>query len=192
MIGGAGGAAVSKMLAKGVEIAPETRFTYKLTQAAVISYQAPPPPVTPSLVAAAMVEPDLIGAVYFRDEAGKLTLLEPIKPELESASGQQWELAGATSPVRIQSGAKLLFVVRLANGIDPATFMLASLETKKDIRRLTPSPRGAPVAMRFNVTKFGESSYGLTPATDLPPGEYAFLRKDFSDSYCFGIDAAAR
>lgn len=40
-LGAAGGAFVSKLFGKGVEIAPETRFTYKLTQPAVINFQIP-------------------------------------------------------------------------------------------------------------------------------------------------------
>jgi hypothetical protein len=38
-VGAAGGAIGGKMLGKGVEIAPETRFSYKLTQPVVVAYQ---------------------------------------------------------------------------------------------------------------------------------------------------------
>jgi hypothetical protein len=38
-IGGVGGAIGGKMLSKGVEIAPETRFSYKLTQPVTVTYQ---------------------------------------------------------------------------------------------------------------------------------------------------------
>jgi hypothetical protein len=49
-VGGATGAGVGMLTGKGVEIAPETRFTYTLKQPAVINYQpavasAPPAPV---------------------------------------------------------------------------------------------------------------------------------------------------
>jgi hypothetical protein len=38
-VGAAGGAVGGKLLGKGVEIAPETRFSYKLTQPVVVTYQ---------------------------------------------------------------------------------------------------------------------------------------------------------
>jgi uncharacterized protein YcfJ len=40
-IGAAGGAVAGKLMGKAVEIAPETRFTYRLTQPVVINYQEP-------------------------------------------------------------------------------------------------------------------------------------------------------
>jgi len=41
-IGAAGGAVAGKLMGKAVEIAPETRFTYRLTQPLMINYQEPP------------------------------------------------------------------------------------------------------------------------------------------------------
>jgi hypothetical protein len=40
-IGAAGGAVAGKLMGKAVEIAPETRFTYRLMQPVVINYQEP-------------------------------------------------------------------------------------------------------------------------------------------------------
>jgi uncharacterized protein YcfJ len=40
-IGAAGGAVAGKVMGKAVEIAPETRFTYRLMQPVVINYQEP-------------------------------------------------------------------------------------------------------------------------------------------------------
>jgi hypothetical protein len=181
-IGGAGGAVASKLTAKPVVIPAETRFTYKLTQPTVINDPslaqafAPPPTRNAPPPAPAVVEPELIGAVYFRDESGQLI-------PLERAALQEKSVAGATSPVRLKSGQALMFVAKLANGIDPNTFVLSALETSGATRRI----KNVDSPILLNVTKFGESSYGLTPATDLPAGEYTFVRRDFSDSYCFSI-----
>ncbi len=253
-IGGAGGAVVSKLRAKPVVIPAETRFTYKLTQPAVINdpsfAQAQPPIAAPAPVSVptpapaqisigqssdqviaalgqpdkivdlgaqktyfypgkriyftdgkvssvltvealssspSVVEPELIGAVYFQDETGKLIPLERAEFQTKGGNRQYREVDGATSPVRVKSGQRMLFVVRLANGIDPNTFVLSMLETENGARRW----KNAGTAILFNVTKYGEASYGLTPVKDLPDGEYAFVRKDFSDSYCFGVSEGA-
>ena len=87
----------------------------------------------------------------------------------------------------------MLFVVRLPNGADPASFTLTPLDSKSDSRhtRQDPKNRNAPLGLSFKVTKVGPSSYGLTPASDLAPGEYAFSPSTSNDAYCFGVDPAA-
>jgi hypothetical protein len=99
-------------------------------------------------------------------------------------------MAGASSPARLKSGQKMLFVIRLANGIDPTTFSLFPLETKNGSRRTESDPgnKTAPLTLMFNVTRIGESSYGLAPLQDLAAGEYAFSPKNSDDAYCFGVD----
>jgi hypothetical protein len=148
-----------------------------------------------------VVEPELIGAVYFQNESGKLIPLERaefqtklVRPRgvKKARPQQQRELEGPASSVRLKSGEKMLFVVKLANGIDPNTLFLSVLETNEDKRRMKPSAEIKNVfkLVRFNVTKFGESSYGLTPDKDLADGEYAFIRSHGDDAYCFGVGAA--
>jgi len=236
-VGAAGGAVAGKLFGKAVEIAPETRFTYRLTQPVVVDSVVvassepadprprlqrapaptpqpaadpdPPPSVPPTAPPAppierqaplaepvnAAPEPDLIGVLYFQNQFGTLQSLEQnrgIPRRRVTGNSQQtyWEMAGASSPVRLQSGQKMLFVIRLANGIDPTTFSLFPLEGKNDSRRTESDPRNrtAPLTLLFNVTKIGESTYGLTPTKDLAPGEYAFSPKNSDDAYCFGVD----
>jgi len=227
--GGAAGTIGGVLMGKKVEIAPETRFTYRLTadvvinppqtptaagqgagasrvatpQTAVLSARQtpsdtapptidPPPPPTPISSAA---EPEFIGAVYFQNEDGTLTPLERNKGTQQTrgtGGSVYWEMDGARSPVRLKSGQRMLFVVRLANGIDPTSFSLFPLESKRDSRRTEADPRNrtAHLTLAFNVTKVGESTYGLTPVRDLAAGEYAFSPRDSDDAYCFGVDRA--
>jgi hypothetical protein len=105
-VGAAGGAVAGKLFGKAVEIAPETRFTYTLTQSVVVDYQGPaapqarlqrlpasapepepvavvvppsvpqPQPKPPDTPVSSASQPDLIGAVYFQDPSGTLLSLE--------------------------------------------------------------------------------------------------------------------
>jgi uncharacterized protein YcfJ len=221
-IGAAGGAVAGKLMGKAVEIAPETRFTYRIMQPIVINYQepaapraerrpAPPqqpsgdvarPPSTATAPPPSPVErqaplktqtnsapePESIGAVYIQDQSGALTQLERNKgiAKRSEGRGDYWELNGARSPVRLKSGQKMLFVVRLANGMDPGIFALSPLEADVASRRTRSDPqnRTAPLTLPLNITKLGESTYGLSPIRDLEPGEYTFT----PTNYCFGVD----
>jgi uncharacterized protein YcfJ len=135
-------------------------------------------------------EPESIGAVYLQDQSGTLTQLERNKGIAQrSESREYWEIAGARSPVRLKSGQKMLFVVRLANGMDPGTFALLPLEADIASRRTKSDPKDktAPLTLLLNVTKVGESTYRLTPVRDLEVGEYTFS----PTNYCFGVDPVA-
>jgi outer membrane lipoprotein SlyB len=225
-IGAIAGGVIGHGTAKGVEIAPETRFTFKLTEEAVISSQQPavpqaklpaPPPPTSAAVAPAAIAPTPppppppeppqtapktrantvsepeVGAVYFQDEAGMLILLERTTGTArKDGSREYWEMDGATSPIRLKRGQKMQFVVRLANEINPGAFTLSPLETSKSSRRTRSESksRTAPVRLDLFISKVGESSYSLTPVTDLAPGEYAFSPTTSNDAYCFGVDVA--
>jgi hypothetical protein len=114
-------------------------------------------------------------------------------PRSMGNAGRYWEMEGARSPVRIAKGQRVLFVVRLANGIDPASFSLYPLDTVKNMRRmkLAPNDQSGLVTVVTTVTKFGESSYGLSAGGSFPPGEYAFSPTGLKDAYCFGVDSAA-
>ena len=83
----------------------------------------------------------------------------------------------------------MLFVVRLANGVDPRVFHLYTLDSKKGARApKIDSKTKTRVTQRFNSTRVGASSYGLVPEAALPPGEYGFSPNGSNDIYCFGVD----
>jgi hypothetical protein len=215
-VGAASGVIFSRILGSGIEIPPETRFTYRLAQPAVMNIQAPasslvrvsdttPAPAQVSQTVEnrpaagqkapviSLAEPEILGAVYLQDQTGKLVELERIKPRKQYVSStfgspeERPTVKGAASPVRVKSGQRMLFVVRLSNGIDPGSFSLLALENKKRYRWIKADRNHAPLTLSFNVTKFGEASYGLTPAADLVAGEYAFVRQNLGDFYCFGV-----
>ena len=147
----------------------------------------------------APAEPENIGVVYLQDASGGLQPLER-NQGIQRTGGSgglsrgqgsvYWEMAGAKSSVRLKSGQKMLFVVRLANGIDPATFSLFPLDTRQDKRRTRSDPRSrsAPLQCALTITNVGEVSYGLTPVSQLPAGEYAFSASNSNDAYCFAVD----
>jgi hypothetical protein len=223
-IGAAGGAVAGKVMGKAVEIAPETRFTYRLMQPLVVddpkpaAPQAGPrpaparqpsvdvarPPITATAPPSSLderqaplktptnsgPEPESIGAVYLQDQSGTLTQLERNKGIARRSEGREyWEIDGTRSPVRLKSGQKMLFVVRLANGMDPSTFALLPLEADIASRRTKSDPQNktASLTLLLNVTKVGESTYALTPVRDLEAGEYTFS----PTNYCFGVDPVA-
>jgi hypothetical protein len=89
------------------------------------------------------------------------------------------EIDGATSPIRLKGSQEMLFVVKLASGIDPSVFQLFPLARKKDTRRIKNDIKNGTeyLTLPLDVKKYGESSYSLTPANALAPGEYALSSK---------------
>jgi hypothetical protein len=205
-LGVATGLIVSRVFGQGLDIPSETRLTYQLSQPAVLRLAAAPlatPPVlrsanalavlAPTVSTVAAAEPATVGVVYLQDEAGKLIELERAKarqkyfPRTFGEPQQRWAVKGSTSSVQSHSGRKALFIVRLENGIDPASFGLLPMDSKKGFRWIKPGPMNQPMTVPFNVTRLGETSFGLTPTADLLAGEYAFVRKSLGDLYCFSV-----
>lgn len=101
------------------------------------------------------------------------------------------EVEGARSPVRVKSGQKLPFLVRFGGGVKSVPVLLLHLEiTDKGNRKAEPMQKETSTIPSLPVksTKFGESSYRLTPAPDLAAGEYAFVYHNSKVLYCFGVD----
>ena len=99
------------------------------------------------------------------------------------------EVKGAASPIRQKQAQKMMFVVRLDKGTDPGSFRLLVFESEKRYRwvKSVPPMHTADLLLPLNVIKYGESSYGLTPASQLMPGEYAFAAGKAMQFYCFGV-----
>jgi uncharacterized membrane protein len=162
----------------------------------VLAQSSPPPqsPAVPSGPLTSAQEPELIGVVYLRDESGGLISLERTTGVLRTrrvglAIGYSSEMPGATSPVRLKNGQKPIFVVRLANGIDPGKMKLYPLDSTKQIRRTKTDPKNRLwITVQLNITQVGASTYALAPVKDLPSGEYCFSPDGSNDAYCFGSD----
>jgi hypothetical protein len=141
-------------------------------------------------------EPEWVGAVYLRDASGKFIPLErntamtiqaryPIVYTLN-----MFAVEGPRSPTRIKASDKVVFVVRLANGVDPRIFTLYAMEANKKGRAALPDKKTRNFKTHLvNVSRVGVSSYGLTPQSALPAGEYCFIPGNSRDAYCFGVDA---
>jgi hypothetical protein len=142
------------------------------------------------------VEPAAIGEVY---------QLDSLSQTLKSLPNEQWkakgkagwttstgliQIAGDRSALRLKAGDKAEFIFKTGQ---PEGVRLYPFTLKKGMRefeivklkgmgRERETLQGIPV----EITKYGESSYKLTPKSPLGPGEYAIdlAGKMFS----FGLD----
>jgi hypothetical protein len=154
-------------------------------------------------------EPEYLGVFFFLDSTtGALVPLERQTPEVKSRSKSlglrggesSFEFKGSKSPVRFTADQRLEFVVRVSSQqIDPVdAIQFFSFESKQGTRELVlykeSFKRTGSVVMerviRFNAVKYGESSFKVTPAQNLPPGEYSLGAMHRGDGFCFGIDPA--
>jgi hypothetical protein len=154
-------------------------------------------------------EPEYVGVFFLLEpSSGALVPLERQRPEVKmkvKAMGfgggeSSIEFKGEKSSIRFKSDQPLFFVVRAASQqIDPNSYLqFFSLESKKDKRKLIVAKAssmglsGKSVvntrAVLFNVEKYGESSFKISPAQKLPPGEYVLSGEGINDGFCFGID----
>jgi hypothetical protein len=170
-------------------------MTYR-TDLEALKPHAPAHPGEPAPVAATKVveepmkgmEPESTGVVYLLDSTD-----QPLKPlpkeTAQVVSGRKGltggkgsvQIPGSASSFRFKSGKDLEFVVKCTN---PESFELYAFTTKGDNREAVVStakahPFGKVTvqrvgAIKFDVTKYGESSYRFV-VTAPEPGEYAFL-----------------
>jgi len=161
-----------------------------------------PPTVTrpsssapPSAPQSGLSQPEEIGMVYFWNGKVLIPLERNQAVEHRSRSTQYWEIPAAQSRVRLNEASSLVFVVRLAQGVDPAGYSLFPLVTVNGSRRTRSQPgrRGGLVTWPVDISKNDVSSlitYALT-VRDLPTGEYSFSPSSSNDGYCFGVDPSA-
>jgi hypothetical protein len=141
------------------------------------------------------VEPTAIGVVY---------RLDPVSQELKKLPDEQWkqvngrnmldvviQVPGVGSSFRAKAGEKSEFVFKTGSPekVSLYTFVLKKNKREFQIQK-QPSrfnPATEPVrGLSVEVSKFGESSYKLVPASPLTPGEYAIIIAD--ELYTFGVD----
>jgi hypothetical protein len=152
-------------------------------------------------------EPEYLGVFFLLESStGNLVPLERQTPEIKTkAAGiDGWkrtvEIRGDKSPVRFKEGQKLEFVVLVSSQqTDPQGILrLFSLESTKGKRQMVLAKTNSmgtstktvmsEKAVPFNATKYGTSSFKITPAQNLPPGEYLLDAPGTHDEFCFGID----
>ena len=153
-----------------------------------------PPANAPPTPSRGVSQPEEIGAVYFWN--GKdLTPLERNQAVARGRdSTQYWEMPGAQSRVRLKEADALVFILRLARGVNPAGYSLFSLASVDGTRRTQAEPgrRGGLVTWPFKIEVNDDSGYTTYALTvrSLPAGEYSFSPSSSNDGYCFGVDPA--
>ena len=137
-------------------------------------------------------KPGEIGAVYFQAGAGNLLLLERIQGSAHRGSaGQYWDMPGERSLFRLNSDARMLFLVEMPSGVAPSLLHLYPLEMKGNTRRTKTGTRNGPaLTIPLTIMQVEENTYALEPAASLAPGEYAFSPGYSNDAFCFGVDPA--
>ncbi|MBK9529227.1 MAG: hypothetical protein IPO41_13150 [Acidobacteria bacterium] len=153
------------------------------------------------------VEPEYLSVFFFLEDSGILKPLERQTPEskikvkgLGFGGGEGYlQIVGEQSPVRFKSNTKFEFVVLVASQqTDPMSFIqLFSFEKTKGIRRLMMAKVGSmgmssknvtnQNAVSFNAAKYGTSSFKISPASELKPGEYCLITANSMTAFCFGV-----
>jgi len=149
----------------------------------------------PSAPARGLSQPEEIGMVYFWNGRVLIPLERNHAVEHTKGSTQYWEMPGPHSPVRLSEASSLVFILRLPQGVNPASYSLFQLVTVDGNRRTRSQPgrRGGLMTWPVDIEKNDESSlitYALT-VRDLPTGEYSFSPSNSNDGYCFGVDPSA-
>jgi len=156
------------------------------------------------------VEPEYLNTFFLLDRTtGSLKPLE--REPLEVATkiralgfgGARTSMSvhGEQSTVRYREGQPLEFVVLAASQqIDPQGLVTLYLMESDDGRRKLvtatanlggASSVGSQGAIPINAAKYGKSSFTITPAQPLPPGEYLLTASGAKDAFCFGVDEDA-
>jgi hypothetical protein len=167
---------------------------------------AAPPPELPTLTRPSgsappsapprnLSQPEEIGMVYFWNGKILIPLERSQAVERRRGSTQYWEIAAPQSRVRLNEASSLVFILRLPEGVDPASYSLFPLVSVNGSRRTRSQPgrRGGLATWPVDINKNDESSlitYALT-VRDLPAGEYSFSPSSSNDAYCFGVDTSA-
>ena len=140
-------------------------------------------------------QPEEIGTVYFWNGRVLIPLERNQAVEHKKGSTEYWEMPAPQSPVRLNEASSLVFILRLPQGVDPASYSLFPLVTVAGNRRTQSQQgrRGGLATWPVDIDKNDESSlvtYALTVRA-LPTGEYSFSPSGSNDGYCFGIDPSA-
>ena len=133
--------------------------------------------------------------VYFWNGKVLIPLERNQAVQRKKGSTQYFEMHGPQSPVRLGEASRLMFILRLPPGVDPASYSLFQLVTVDGSRRTRTQPGrgGGLMIWPVDIEKNNESSlmtYALR-VRDLPTGEYSFSHTSSNDGYCFGVDPSA-
>jgi hypothetical protein len=164
-----------------------------------------------------LLEPQDLGVLLYRQSDSFLPLeLQRVarqerSPFFSSTAEEYLLIPGSRSPVRFPSGQRPVLYLRVIldqddprAGVlprrDPTRFSLVALQATEKERKLTLARLSLTSTTRLSgqpllVRLYGEQCFQLSPAEELPPGEYAirYLPKEPGqgeplDLFCFGVD----
>jgi hypothetical protein len=148
----------------------------------------------PSAPQRGLSQPEEVGTVYFWNGKVLIPLERSQAVERKKGSTQYFEMPAPQSPVRLSETTSLVFILRLPQGVNPASYNLFQLVTVDGSRRTRSEPgrRGGLMTWPVDIEKNSESglvTYNLT-VRDLPTGEWSFSPSSSNDAYCFGVDSS--
>jgi hypothetical protein len=153
---------------------------------------APAVPVAP-VAPPPVLEPNQTGVPFLRGASGFISLERTYAMQVRNngmygMGPTVYRIQGPQSPVRVRQGDKIVFVVRLNPRDDPRRFELYQLESRMGYRQTQPSMGGGPPpGIPVTINKISDSTYEITPARQLYPGEYSFSPMGSNENYCFGV-----
>ena len=152
-------------------------------------------------------EPEYLGTFFLLEPgSGKLIRLErqPAAHKVEvhamgfGGASSTIEIRGEKSPLRYKEGQKLDFVVLASSQqVDPQGLVEFFFLQPDDGMRKILAGKGSmgssettmgAAAVPFDASKYGASSFRVTPTELLPPGEYGLSVPGSKDVFLFGVD----
>jgi hypothetical protein len=140
------------------------------------------------------VEPKAIGIVYRVSPSSQELMRLPDEESQERGGARDprkifVEVKGAQSSFRIKAGENIQFVFNTGNPEKVSLYLFEQKKNKRQVQTVMLDIRGGGKLLKglpAEVSKYGESSYQLVPASALTPGEYAIFLAD--QVYTFGVD----
>jgi len=140
------------------------------------------------------VEPKAIGVVYRLSPSSQELIRLPDEESQEKRGSRDprkifVELKGAQSSFRIKAGENTEFVFNTGNPEKVSLYLFEQKKDKRQVQTVMLDVRGGGKLLKglpAEVSKYGESSYKLVPASPLTPGEYVIFLGD--QNYTFGVD----
>jgi hypothetical protein len=146
------------------------------------------------LAPATPVEPKAIGIVYRLSPSSQELIRLPDEQSQEKSGSRDprkifMEVPGAQSSFRIKAGEKTEFVFNTGNPEKVSLYLFEQKKNKRQVQTMMLDIRGGGKLLKglpAEVSKNGESSFKLVPASPLTPGEYVIFLAD--QVYTFGVD----
>jgi hypothetical protein len=140
------------------------------------------------------VEPKAIGIVYRLSPSSQELIRLPDEQSQERGGARDprkifVEVQGAQSSFRIKAGENTEFVFNTGNPEKVSLYLFEQKKKKRQVQTMMLDVRGGGKLLKglpAEVSRHGESSYKLVPASPLTPGEYAIFLAD--QVYTFGVD----